>query len=235
MATPIKETPILTGEDARRFLKRMEETREISEEDIQRVKRNYELIMSIATFDQDMDIEEVGKWQIRPLGERETISAFTCGDSDIDDYITNESVLYQKEMLSVNYILESDTECMVAFFSLHNDRVCVTDFDNSTEFNKFRKKRFVQAKRHKGYPAVKIGRLGVATEMRLHGLGSILLDFIKAYFVNHQRTGCRFLTVDAYLKSVEFYEKNGFTRMNNDTSGKTCLMYFDLKDFNGKL
>ena len=51
MATPIKETPILTGEDARRFLKRMEETREISEEETQRVKRNYELIMSIATFD----------------------------------------------------------------------------------------------------------------------------------------------------------------------------------------
>ena len=44
-----------------------------------------------------MDIEEVGKWQIRPLGEGETISAFTCGDSDIDDYITNESVLYQVE------------------------------------------------------------------------------------------------------------------------------------------
>ena len=44
-----------------------------------------------------MDIEEVGKWQIRPLGEGDTISAFTCGDSDIDDYITNESVLYQVE------------------------------------------------------------------------------------------------------------------------------------------
>ena len=182
-----------------------------------------------------MDIREVGKWHIRPLGERDTIKAFRCGDSDIDDYIINESALYQKEMLSVNYVLESDTECLMAFFSLHNDRVCVTDFESSTAFNKFRRKRFVQAKRHKGYPAVKIGRLGVAEDMRRHGLGSIILDFIKAYFVNHQRTGCRFLTVDAYIQSINFYEKNGFTRMNSDTSGNTCLMYFDLKDFNGKL
>ena len=51
MATPIKETPILTGEDARRFLKRMNEKREIPQEEIERMKRNYELIMSIAEFD----------------------------------------------------------------------------------------------------------------------------------------------------------------------------------------
>ncbi len=51
MATPIKETPILTGEDAMRFLKRMDEKREVSEEEIARMKKNYELLMSIAEFD----------------------------------------------------------------------------------------------------------------------------------------------------------------------------------------
>lgn len=51
MATPIKETPILTGEDARRFMQRMNEKREISEEELNRMKKNYELIMSIAKFD----------------------------------------------------------------------------------------------------------------------------------------------------------------------------------------
>ena len=51
MATPIKETPILTGEDAERFLQRMNERREVSDEEINRMKKNYELIMSIAQFD----------------------------------------------------------------------------------------------------------------------------------------------------------------------------------------
>ena len=50
MATPIKETPILTGEDARLFMEHMNETREISQEEVERIKKNYELIMSIADF-----------------------------------------------------------------------------------------------------------------------------------------------------------------------------------------
>ena len=50
MATPIKETPILTGEDARLFMEHMNKMREISQEEVERIKKNYELIMSIADF-----------------------------------------------------------------------------------------------------------------------------------------------------------------------------------------
>ena len=47
MAKPVKETPILFGEDARSFEKRMQQKREVSQKEIERVKRNYESIMSI--------------------------------------------------------------------------------------------------------------------------------------------------------------------------------------------
>lgn len=50
MARPIKETPILTGKDAERFVKRMNEKRTISDKEIERVKKNYEYILSIAKF-----------------------------------------------------------------------------------------------------------------------------------------------------------------------------------------
>ncbi len=176
-----------------------------------------------------------GEWRIRPLGERETVSSFTCGDADIDDYIMNESSLYQSQLLSSNYILENGNSELVAFFTLLNDRICISDFTNTTEFNRFRKRRFAQDKRIKGYPAVKIGRLGVSLDMRNNGLGSILLDFTKTYFIRNRRTGCRFLTVDAYCQSVGFYEKNGFVRMNEIQTGNTCLMYYDLLDFKGKV
>ena len=47
-------------------------------------------------------------------------------------------------------------------------------------------------------------------------------------------TGCRFLTVDAYLDAVPFYEKNGFRRMNaEDDDPHTRLMYYDLMDLAG--
>ena len=48
------------------------------------------------------------------------------------------------------------------------------------------------------------------------------------------KTGCRFLTVDAYLDAVPFYEKNGFHRMNaEDNDPHTRLMYYDLMDIAG--
>lgn len=34
---------------------------------------------------------------------------------------------------------------------------------------------------------------------------------------------------------VGFYERNGFVKLNEDHSGNTCLMYYDLLDFKGQL
>ncbi len=47
MARPIKETPILYGEDARRFEERMKEKRQEDPEKRERRLRNYEMIMKI--------------------------------------------------------------------------------------------------------------------------------------------------------------------------------------------
>ena len=47
MARPIKETPVLEGEDARRFVERMNETRVESEEKKRRRLANYKLGMGI--------------------------------------------------------------------------------------------------------------------------------------------------------------------------------------------
>ncbi len=53
MALPIKPTPILFGEDARRFEKRMKEKRKESPEDRERRLRNYETAMSIFENEND--------------------------------------------------------------------------------------------------------------------------------------------------------------------------------------
>lgn len=47
MARPIKETPILYGEDARKFVERMKNVRPLSDERIAEIKRDYEYIMSM--------------------------------------------------------------------------------------------------------------------------------------------------------------------------------------------
>lgn len=47
MARPIKETPVLEGEDARRFVERMNETRVETADRKRRRLANYKLAMSI--------------------------------------------------------------------------------------------------------------------------------------------------------------------------------------------
>lgn len=45
MARPIRETPILFGEDARRFEERMKQKRIIPKEELERIKASYNLVM----------------------------------------------------------------------------------------------------------------------------------------------------------------------------------------------
>ena len=87
---------------------------------------------------------------------------------------------------------------------------------------------------------MKIGRLGV--DLKCKGIGSPLMDFIKGWFSSNNKTGCRFLLVDAYneLDVLKYYQKNGFQflleeedEIQKDKHGnpkplKTRLMFFDL-------
>lgn len=169
-------------------------------------------------------------YNIRRLKRKESIESFDCGDADLNDFILKESPLYRQALLAVSYILENKQNLTVsAYFSLANDKVALNDFENKTEFNRFRKHRFVNEKRLRSYPAVKICRLGVDLSMKGQYIGTFLLNFIKSYFIINNKTGCRFLTVDAYAKAVPFYLKNGFIPLNDeDADADTRLLYFDL-------
>lgn len=183
-------------------------------------------------MEQQHRIQLASAYDIRRLKRKETVKSFDCGDADLNDFILKESALYRQALLAVSYIVESkqDSSVVSAYFSLANDRVSLTDFANKTEFNRFRKHRFVNEKRLKSYPAVKICRLGVSSFMKGMHLGSFLLNFIKSYFVVNNKTGCRFLTVDAYADAIPFYLKNGFILLNDeDADADTRLLYFDLE------
>ena len=83
-------------------------------------------------------------------------------------------------------------------------------------------------------PAAKIGRLGVASAHNRRGYGTKILDFLKYWFSTGNKTGCRFLLVDAYNKDkvTGFYKKNGFQFLTEkDEAEETRIMYFDLTKF----
>ena len=82
-------------------------------------------------------------------------------------------------------------------------------------------------------------------DFRHQGIGSELQDFIKSWFIDEEnKTGCRFLIVDAYncMVPLDFYQKNEFLFLfsteqqeaenlgyDMTKSLHTRLMYYDLK------
>ncbi len=50
MATPIKDTPILTGKDARRFEQRMKEVKPLPKEEIDRMMEALKLFQKMGVF-----------------------------------------------------------------------------------------------------------------------------------------------------------------------------------------
>ncbi|MDE7335378.1 MAG: GNAT family N-acetyltransferase [Muribaculaceae bacterium] len=158
------------------------------------------------------------------------VSSFDCNDEDLNDFLLNEANLYRNALLSVTYVVEEkETDQVLAYFSLSNDKVSISDFDSKTEFNRFRKHKFVNEKRLRSYPAIKIGRLAISKDAQHQSIGTYLLEFIQDYFIIDNKSGCRFVTVDAYVDAIPFYIKNSYQFLNHDDEDKrTRVMYFDL-------
>ena len=180
----------------------------------------------------EFNTKDLSAYEVRKLGKNEIIKSFDCGDADLNDFILYESVPYRKSLLAVSYVLEhKESGHVLGYFSLANDRVSVADFNSNAAFNRFRKQHFAPKKKLRSYPAVKICRLGIDVSVHGCGIGSMLLDFIKLYFLSDNKTGCRFITVDAYLNAVPFYESNDFQHLKkHDVDLLTRLLFFDLSD-----
>ncbi len=160
-----------------------------------------------------------------------TRPAFKCGDDDIDEFFHQDSIIGASELMCVTYAWRENGHT-VAFFSVSNDAIKREQCPPSAW--KRVAKIIPRPKRYASMPAVKIGRLGVSADAQRSKHGSKILDFIKVWFTAYNKTGCRFLLVDAYNKPriLTFYQKNGFDFLtSSDESEETRIMYFDLIKF----
>ncbi len=159
---------------------------------------------------------------------------FDCGDEDLNEFLLDDAKSYLEQLLAVTYLV-MEGDALAAFFSLSNDKLtCVPDDSVAKRIWNRMQRHIPNIKRRRNYPAVKIGRLGVCTAMQGGGLGQEILDWLKILFLTENRTGCRFITVDAYNnpKTITFYERNEFRFLTDaDKNADTRQMYFDLKPF----
>nr|WP_320119754.1 GNAT family N-acetyltransferase [uncultured Marinifilum sp.] len=171
-------------------------------------------------------------------------SNFDCDNEDLNEFFIEDALNYSKELIGKTYsfILDEKPEIILGAFTVSNDSLKVNSLNNGCK--KRVRRKIPHAKYMKNYPAVLIGRLGVHKDFKGQKVGSQILDFIKLWFTDGKnKTGCRFIIVDAYNnpQALKFYESNGFKYLhtNEETEKEhiglnrsekllTRFMYFDL-------
>jgi len=169
-----------------------------------------------------------GNYRLARLDPDEPRPAFDCGDQDLNEFFHVDSVRACHELVAVTYAL-FDGDTVVAFYCVSNDSIHKDITSGIIQ-------RLISSpeKRYGSMPAVKIGRFGVVNGKNHQGIGSELMSAIKYDFTHGNKTGCRFIVVDAYNKPevIAFYRKNGFDFLTLDNkSDKTRLMFYDLIQF----
>ena len=164
---------------------------------------------------------------IVPLTKDYALTAFDCGDSDLNEFLLEDAKLFLEKRIANTYLLEDEGH-IAAFFCLLNDKVSRQEITNSRW--KAIKDSFPENKRFRSYPTIKIGRFAVALEYHGQHIGSTLMDKLKLFLKNDvSRSAFRYTTVDAYLSAIPFYRKNGFAELTQkEESEHTRLMYFDM-------
>lgn len=187
------------------------------------------------------------KFTLAILDTKEDFSctkSFDCGDKDLNEFFQKDAFAHKKELLAQTYyfepkkVTEKSLFFPVAFVSFVNDAILMTPAERKTtkkDFWKHVRSNIPHQKRgYPSFPAVKIGRLAVNKKYQRLGIGTALLNMTKEYFLTSNRTGCRFLTVEAYNKTevTDFYINNGFQYLWKDDKDKDArTMFFDLKRF----
>ena len=175
--------------------------------------------------------------ELKRLNPADIIKPFDCGDADLNGFLLEKdptipnAVHHSIELLAKTYLVEdSENQQTIAYFSLSNDTIDRTFVDNST-WNRL-SRDIHNLKRRSTKHAVKLGRLGISIPYQSMGWGTKILNFIKYWFTHENKTGCRYITVDALVSKMSFYEKNGFkVLVKPDLDDETVLMYYDLKKF----
>jgi len=169
------------------------------------------------------------------------IADFDCGENDLNEFFHEDAFLHKEHLLAETYFfqpIEASEEGLffpVALISFLNDSILITRDarkGEKREFWRYVKKNFPHPMRYYcSFPAVKIGRLGVRKEYQSQQFGSALMNMVKEFFLTRNRTGCRFITVDAYNEDrvTAFYCKNGFQFLTDeDMENETRIMFYDL-------
>lgn len=160
------------------------------------------------------------------LAEGNLLSAFCCGNSELDDFLRDDALNHQYANVAMTTLVSFRGE-IVGFYSLATDCISL-DKKEKERIKKDYKIPYTE------FPALKIGRLAVIESFKRKGIGQAMVSDVVGLALDLQGViGLRFLSVDALKDSQGFYESLGFYINNHedeiDSRDITVSMRFDLQ------
>lgn len=135
------------------------------------------------------------------------VAAFACGKAHLDLFLSTTARAWHAQRLGLTSVaFHNDHTGPVGYFTLSNDAIPLQtseSFDLGIE----------QEVRLSSFPAVKIGRMAVLSQLQGEGVGSALMKLIVGEVLDSDYlSSARLLVVDADNDPnvIRFYEKNGF-------------------------
>ena len=157
--------------------------------------------------------------KIVSLHKRDKLTSFKSISSELNDFLKNDALKDQESMLSKTYLCFWK-ENLAGFVTLLADTIGVESIHES---------ECVSTYQYKKYPAVKIGRIATADSLERMGIGRFMLLFAigKSVYISKE-IGCRYITVDSKLESIDFYKKLHFKSVAGCSSSDFPKMYLNM-------
>ncbi|MCL2156641.1 MAG: GNAT family N-acetyltransferase [Methanobrevibacter sp.] len=149
--------------------------------------------------------------KIRLLEGNIDLNNFDCGNSDLNEFLKEDSLLQKRLMLNTTYLFFLGND-IIGFVTISSDALSIKKLGREYK-KRFKDKNII----YKDIPSIKLGRLAVDKEFQNSGVGDFLIRWLFYYSVNKaDELGFRFINIDAYIPSYKFYEKYHFKPISTD-------------------
>lgn len=154
------------------------------------------------------------------------MNSFDCGNEEINTFLREGSVSDSvKNIMRTRILFSEEENCIIGFFSLNTASVSVIDEETQQKLSSVKDSdRYV-------FPTIQLSFLAIDKKYQRKQYGTfLLLQAYQTVISISGRVGCVGLSLSAVYKSIEFYETNNFTFLDNfvPTENDTVNMLMDI-------
>jgi GNAT superfamily N-acetyltransferase len=153
--------------------------------------------------------------RVERLGPHHAVANFDCGVKALDAWLSNHALENQRRNLSRTFVLISDTDEAVGYYSLTMGGVSSTDLPN----------RLGRGLPNYDNGMVLLARLALVRRVQCQGLGrDLMVDAILHASAAGHNAAARFIAVDPIDQSARgFYKAFGFRDIQDDQQRRMYL------------